>query len=824
MPDQIQSEYVKRPQPYHLVLFALYGVTTLQALWQHGHPEFTFAVLSLIAVSPVVGYVPDSVFPLHHRRLAQGLAAAVGFVWVGWRYTNNVPADLALIEGLAAISLAFAFSRKAEEFDYVLLVAVIMLGYGAVAPPRHCYLLLMPISVFLAMIALYQSRTSALARRSFGFLQRQYFASNWQTVACHAVTFALLWGILFVLFPASRRHGPGLVGVSYETSNANILAPRLQSWLPSSRYRSDSLGPMEIEGKNAQAHDPNASTLVQGEWQKPATQGSGGGAGTPSDALVMRVKSPVRLYWVGRIYDRYDGRAWQYSKPRRNDRKRIGGTQPTVIPQTFVIENWVSRSLFAAYKPIGFGAPREYRAAMPKEEHEWGRRFRDDQPMPPIPFQYSVRSYVRSTPQTPVSPIPGLTLSKPPEPQGASRRLPKKVPIRVRKLALEIAGSIEDPLAKALALRDHLRNSYKYEQYSAKTPLDREPVDYFLFDLDRGHCEYFAAALAVLARANKMSSRVVTGFSPGDYNALTGCFEVKESHAHAWTQIYVPEYGWLTFDATPPGVVESRVTPGIIGMIRDPFSDDWQVNPPELSQDVTDFRKQTQHYSAIPATGADGKPAPVKLSLSTQIAMNIPTNFSEAKTIWRRWTRKTRDADGQQTTRLAKAIQTITTNLKAMVSKTIAIAKNVAAALTPARMALVLICGALIAGITYAIRVINQTLTRRRRLRRCKDWWRQARKVHEAKPAQSIQYSYRVIRELLALAGLPKPAGDDLQDYARSLNRQLPAVSHDALAVFDLYALVRYSQQAPTSRESRAALMRASCAREELLKRLNEKQ
>ena len=43
----------------------------------------------------------------------------------------------------------------------------------------------------------------------------------------------------------------------------------------------------------------------------------------------------------------------------------------------------------------------------------------------------------------------------------------------------------------------------------------------------------------------------VVGYGSGDYNPLTGYYEVRASDAHAWVEVFFPEYGWIPFDPTP---------------------------------------------------------------------------------------------------------------------------------------------------------------------------------------------------------------------------------------------------------------------------------
>lgn len=71
--------------------------------------------------------------------------------------------------------------------------------------------------------------------------------------------------------------------------------------------------------------------------------------------------------------------------------------------------------------------------------------------------------------------------------------------------------------------------------------------------------------MVLFSRINNLPARVATGYSPGNYNMMPQLFEVYEYHAHAWAQVLIEDIGWLTFDATPPGRVNSKTSPIEIG-------------------------------------------------------------------------------------------------------------------------------------------------------------------------------------------------------------------------------------------------------------------
>jgi hypothetical protein len=133
---------------------------------------------------------------------------------------------------------------------------------------------------------------------------------------------------------------------------------------------------------------------------------------------------------------------------------------------------------------------------------------------------------------------------------------------QVRQLAAQIVeqAGAENPYERAEALARWLRTDDSFT-YSPNAPVPDDPeqdiVDFFLFDEEGrvGYCEYYATAMAVMARAVGLPSRVAVGFAPGEEVELPGglgggVFQVRERNAHAWTEIYFPGYGWQIFEAT----------------------------------------------------------------------------------------------------------------------------------------------------------------------------------------------------------------------------------------------------------------------------------
>jgi protein-glutamine gamma-glutamyltransferase len=101
------------------------------------------------------------------------------------------------------------------------------------------------------------------------------------------------------------------------------------------------------------------------------------------------------------------------------------------------------------------------------------------------------------------------------------------------------------------ALETHLRTQYEYSLLSEPVPQGKDATEWFLFERQRGHCEYYASALTLMTRSVGIPSRVITGYVAAEFNDVNDSFIVRESNAHAWVEAMVAPNFWRTFDGTP---------------------------------------------------------------------------------------------------------------------------------------------------------------------------------------------------------------------------------------------------------------------------------
>ncbi|MFN7998030.1 MAG: transglutaminaseTgpA domain-containing protein [Bryobacteraceae bacterium] len=130
-------------------------------------------------------------------------------------------------------------------------------------------------------------------------------------------------------------------------------------------------------------------------------------------------------------------------------------------------------------------------------------------------------------------------------------KLPPALDPHISELAHKVTEQSESDAARAIAVASFLRENYGYTLELPSHEL-ADPLANFLFERKKGHCEYFASAMAVMLRTLGVPTRLVTGFQSGILNPLTDLYVIRASDAHSWVEAWLPGRGWVTFDPTPP--------------------------------------------------------------------------------------------------------------------------------------------------------------------------------------------------------------------------------------------------------------------------------
>lgn len=279
------------------------------------------------------------------------------------------------------------------------------------------------------------------------------------------------------------------------------------------------------------------------------------------EALEGDLPDQADAYWRGLAFDAFDGRSWSISAAEHaGSRRPISGigrfgidlrppSDAPVSVQRILREALDAEVLFSA------GDARRI-------EGPFQRLERDGNGGLYVPGHADERLRYTIWASSPLRHAARLADERavvPPEPgrQGPRRarrylELPSLDP-RVAARAAEIVAGAENDYDRALRLEAALRREGRYtDSPPALGDDDRSPIEDFVLGELEGHCEYFASAMVVLARAEGLPARLVNGFAGGQKNEVGGFIEVTQADAHAWVEIHFERSGWVRFDPTPP--------------------------------------------------------------------------------------------------------------------------------------------------------------------------------------------------------------------------------------------------------------------------------
>jgi hypothetical protein len=172
---------------------------------------------------------------------------------------------------------------------------------------------------------------------------------------------------------------------------------------------------------------------------------------------------------------------------------------------------------------------------------------------------------------------------------------------RVLDITQELTSSQPTHYDKAVAIERYLR-SFPYTLDLPDKPVGVDIADYFLFDVRKGYCDYYASTMVVMARAAGLPARFVSGFIGGTYDQEAGHFVVTADLAHSWVEIYFPEHGWISFEPTAGRPSIDRLYDRVERPIEEIAIEDQEVEPaeePETSNLYSPIVKSVLQYSFI---------------------------------------------------------------------------------------------------------------------------------------------------------------------------------------------------------------------------------
>jgi len=182
---------------------------------------------------------------------------------------------------------------------------------------------------------------------------------------------------------------------------------------------------------------------------------------------------------------------------------------------------------------------------------------------------------------------------------------------RVAELARKVAGDAINEEQKALRVERFLkRGEYTYSLHQPDVG-KRNPLDVFLFEQKRGHCEYYSTAMAIMLRTLGVPTRNVTGFAGGQYNPYGGYYALRQGDAHSWVEVYLHGQGWVTFDPTPSGRADAGPREGLwndVNALVDALRTRWMTSVVgyDLRAQVGMLRRLARLFEALRGPGRHG--------------------------------------------------------------------------------------------------------------------------------------------------------------------------------------------------------------------------
>lgn len=266
---------------------------------------------------------------------------------------------------------------------------------------------------------------------------------------------------------------------------------------------------------------------------------------TLSEAVAFRAvfKSPMpqinRLYWRGPVLWEYDGRTWHAARPTYSEPRFDATDRP--VEYTVTVEPHGKAWLFAldlpGRLPSGAVATSDLQLISTRAVTA---RLRYD--------MVSFLDYAYGRDESPEILDRALHL-----PTGSNPRT-----VAYARDLRRGTGSDRDFVQTVLS-----RFNREGFVYTLQPPLLGEhSVDEFLFAVQSGFCEHYASAFAVIMRAAGIPARIVTGYLGGEVNPIGAYLIVRQADAHAWTEVWLKDEGWVRVDPTA-AVSPARIERGI---------------------------------------------------------------------------------------------------------------------------------------------------------------------------------------------------------------------------------------------------------------------
>jgi transglutaminase-like putative cysteine protease len=311
-----------------------------------------------------------------------------------------------------------------------------------------------------------------------------------------------------------------------------------------------------------------------------------GRGNTLSNDIVLEIITPIkpasniRLYWRARVYDYFDpqDRGWEITNAST---KTISPDNPTLnIPlldsrwnAEFIVTVGSPLSiLYTALQPISVSRPADFKVSQNTPDETDISYIRAEE----VLHTGESYSFVAQITNASIFELRRAGKDYPSWVLDKYLQVPDSITERTIALAHEIRGTYTNPYDITHAVTQYLRENITYAEEVPNLPNNQDPIDWMLFDLEEGFCNYYATSEIMLLRILGIPARMAVGFSEGalaeDSDLIArldgelrpvqfgenedegisnrNYYTVRQNNVHAWPEVYFPEIGWVEFEPT----------------------------------------------------------------------------------------------------------------------------------------------------------------------------------------------------------------------------------------------------------------------------------
>jgi len=507
-----------------------------------------------------------------------------------FRASTSTQAMPVLLSMLLIMALAIGLSLLAVRWQQPLLSMIVSIGY------------LLAVTLFATRNEVWPL-TGAIGLATLLLLSYRHSHWSWLSLSYGLLALGLL--------------GAGATVNTWAQPAINQLAKASLTW----RNQLSSRGFYNFLAKSAAAKKTGIS-------EDTATLG---GSIQDDNSVAFKAVSRSNHYWRVDTRDEYSGKGWTIAGDQDATRKPTTtstGYLTTPTSKKDAVKLTFAKTL--TYLPVGYGATSwAVSAAQQKRigvsyEPERGRIYLNTgkRPLTSVQVHYQPQKYTAAQ-------LTAITARANAELTETYTQLPEDLPKRIKPLSQKLTKTQTTEYGRVHAILTYLKNNHRFEYTkidTPTTPAKRDYVDYFLFTSRRGYCDNFSTAMVVMLRTLGIPTRWAHGFSGGTRGKKAGDgqyhYQILNSDAHSWAEVYFAGIGWVPFDPTPgyqnPGTKAAKEKAAKTASISS-------------SSSSATTNSTSSHTSQ--ATASSSKPRPTNQT-STSTTTKQPTHQFRLTTTW----------------------------------------------------------------------------------------------------------------------------------------------------------------------------------------------